>query len=168
MKANADFMAAHMKEAGWEYIVVDIEWYSKDAGTMRDKYQYIPYGDIEMDAYGRLQPDPVRFPSSAGGKGFAPLAEYVHELGLKFGIHIMRGIPREAAHRHLPVLGTDVRASDINDEMKIAASKALAGLISDEELSADYIIPAAFDERVGPAVAKAVAEAARKSGVARL
>lgn len=62
----------------------------------------------------------------------------------------------------------DVRASDINDEMKIAASKALAGLISDEELSADYIIPAAFDERVGPAVAKAVAEAARKSGVARL
>lgn len=62
----------------------------------------------------------------------------------------------------------DVRASDINDEMKIAAAKALADLISDEELSADYIIPAAFDEKVGPAVAKAVAEAARKSGVARL
>ena len=62
----------------------------------------------------------------------------------------------------------DVRASDINDEMKIAAAQALADLISDEELSADYIIPAAFDEKVGPAVAKAVAEAARKSGVARL
>lgn len=62
----------------------------------------------------------------------------------------------------------DVRASDINDEMKIAAAQALAELISDEELSADYIIPAAFDEKVGPAVAKAVAEAARKSGVARL
>lgn len=62
----------------------------------------------------------------------------------------------------------DVRAKDINDEMKIAAAKALAGLITDEELSADYIIPKAFDKRVGPAVAKAVADAARETGVARL
>ena len=62
----------------------------------------------------------------------------------------------------------DVRASDINDEMKIAAARALAGLVSEEELNADYIIPAPFDKRVGPAVAKAVAEAARESGVARL
>ena len=62
----------------------------------------------------------------------------------------------------------DVRAKDINDEMKIAASEALAGLITDEELSPDYIIPKAFDKRVGPAVAKAVAEAAKKTGVARL
>ena len=62
----------------------------------------------------------------------------------------------------------DVRASDINEEMKMAAALALANLISDEELNADYIIPKAFDPRVGPAVAKAVAEAARKSGVARL
>ena len=62
----------------------------------------------------------------------------------------------------------DVRAKDINDEMKIAASEALAGLITDEELSPDYIIPKAFDKRVGTAVAKAVAEAAKKTGVARL
>ena len=62
----------------------------------------------------------------------------------------------------------DVRASDINEEMKVAAAEALAGIISDEELSADYIIPAAFDPRVGPAVAKAVAQAARDSGVARI
>ena len=62
----------------------------------------------------------------------------------------------------------DVRARDINDEMKIAASEALAALISDEELSPDYIIPKAFDKRVGPAVAKAVADAARKTGVARI
>ena len=62
----------------------------------------------------------------------------------------------------------DVRASDINDEMKLAAAQALADLISEEELSEDYIIPKAFDKRVGPAVAKAVAEAARKTGVARI
>ena len=62
----------------------------------------------------------------------------------------------------------DVRASDINEEMKIAAAQALAGLISDEELSEDYIIPKAFDPRVGPAVAKAVADAARATGVARI
>ena len=62
----------------------------------------------------------------------------------------------------------DVRASDINEEMKMAAAQALAGLIADDELSADYIIPKAFDPRVGPAVAKAVAEAARRSGVARI
>ena len=62
----------------------------------------------------------------------------------------------------------DVRASDINEEMKMAAAGALAALITPEELSADYIIPRAFDPRVGPAVAKAVAEAARRTGVARL
>ena len=62
----------------------------------------------------------------------------------------------------------DVRASDINEEMKIAAAEAIAGLISDEELSENYIIPAAFDPRVGAAVAKAVAEAARRTGVARI
>ena len=97
IRANAEYMAAHLKEFGWEYIVVDIEWYSNDAGTRRPEVQYIPFGDDEMDEYGRLQPSPKRFPSSAGGKGFKELADYVHSLGLKFGIHIMRGIPRKAA-----------------------------------------------------------------------
>lgn len=119
VKANADYMAAHMKDAGWEYIVVDIEWYAKDAGTMRDKYQYIPFGDEEIDEYGRLLPALNRFPSAAGGKGFAPLAEYIHNLGLKFGIHIMRGIPRKAAHEHMPVLGTDITANEIADPSSI-------------------------------------------------
>ena len=62
----------------------------------------------------------------------------------------------------------DVRAKEINDEMKLAASEALANLITDEELSPEYIIPKAFDKRVGPAVAKAVAEAAKRTGVARI
>lgn len=119
VKANADYMAAHMKDAGWEYIVVDIEWYAKDAGTMRDKYQYIPFGDEEIDEYGRLLPAVNRFPSAADGKGFGPLATYVHNLGLKFGIHIMRGIPRIAAHQHMPVLGTSVTANEIADPSSI-------------------------------------------------
>ena len=119
VKANADYMAAYLKEYGWEYIVVDIEWYCNDAGTVRDQFQYIPFGDIEMDEYGRLQPSPVRFPSSAGGKGFAPLAEYVHSLGLKFGIHIMRGIPRKAAEQHCPVLGAKETADRIADPCSI-------------------------------------------------
>ena len=119
VKANADFMAAHLKEFGREYVVVDIEWYSNDAGTMRERFQYIPFGDVEMDAYGRLQPSPERFPSSVGGKGFAPLAEYVHNLGLKFGIHIMRGIPRKAAHENCPVPGAKEKANRIADPSSI-------------------------------------------------
>lgn len=119
VKANADYMAAHLREFGWEYVVVDIEWYCNDAGTVRDRFQYIPFGDIEMDEHGRLQPSPVRFPSSAGGKGFAPLAEYVHSLGLKFGIHIMRGIPRKAAEMHCPVLGAKETADRIADPCSI-------------------------------------------------
>lgn len=119
VKANADYMAAHLKEYGWEYVVVDIQWYANDAGTDRDRFQYIPFGNQEMDEFGRLQPGPARFPSSAGGKGFGPLAEYVHCLGLKFGIHIMRGIPRRAAEKHCPVLGTDTTADMVADPSSI-------------------------------------------------
>ncbi len=119
VKANADYMAAHLKEYGWEYVVVDIEWYAWHTGTKREKYQYIPFEKVEMDEYGRLLPCPEKFPSSAGGKGFRPLADYIHEKGLKFGIHIMRGIPREAAHGHLPVFGCGANARDVADPSSI-------------------------------------------------
>ncbi len=72
-----------------------------------------------MDEYSRLLPDPARFPSSVGGLGFKPLADYVHSLGLKFGIHIMRGIPRIAAHNHGKILGTDVTANEIANPSSI-------------------------------------------------
>lgn len=120
IKANADYMAANLKQYGWEYIVVDIEWYAHNAGSRREEWQYIPFEEVEMDEYSRLLPDPARFPSAAGGKGFAPLAEYVHNLGLKFGIHIMRGIPRNAAHRHTKILGTDVTADRIANPYSIS------------------------------------------------
>lgn len=119
VRANADYMARHLKDYGWEYIIVDIEWYAHGAGSMRDKFQYIPFAPVEMDAYSRLLPDPERFPSSAGGAGFAPLADYIHSLGLKFGIHIMRGIPRIAAHLHTPIKGCSVTADMAADPSSI-------------------------------------------------
>lgn len=79
--SNADYMAKNLKHYGWEYIVVDIEWYSNDAGTRRKEYQYIPFGDIQMDGYGRLQPSPKRFPSSADGSGFKWLAYLTFKNG---------------------------------------------------------------------------------------
>ena len=105
-------------------------------------------------------PTPEIFPDDAKAGGAAVIAtgrsDYPNQIN---NVLAFPGIFR----------GTfDVRASDINEEMKMAAAKALADLVSDEELSADYIIPAAFDKRVGPAVAKAVAEAAKASGVARI
>ena len=119
IRANAEYMAEHLKEYGWEYVVIDIEWYAHKAGSQRDRFQYIPFSQLEMDESSRLLPDPERFPSSAGGKGFGPLAEYIHSLGLKFGIHIMRGIPRIAAHLHTPVKGTSVTADQIANPSSI-------------------------------------------------
>ena len=118
VKANARYMAEHLKSYGWEYIVVDIEWYARGAGSRRKEFQYIPFGEVEMDEWGRLLPDPERFPSAAGGKGFAPLAEYIHGLGLKFGIHIMRGVPRKAAHDHVKIKG-GTTANEIADAYNI-------------------------------------------------
>ena len=109
VKKNADFMAKYLKEYGWEYIVVDIQWYEPTATT----HEYHPFTELCMDEYSRLIPAPNRFPSSAGGKGFAPLAEYVHSLGLKFGIHIMRGIPRQAVHQNVKIKGTERTAREV-------------------------------------------------------
>ena len=103
VRANADYMAAHLKQYGWEYVVVDIQWAYWDARN----HAYTPFADLTMDEYGRVFPAPNRFPSSAGGAGFRPLADYVHSLGLKFGIHIMRGLPRVAAHRRLPIADSE-------------------------------------------------------------
>lgn len=118
--ANAEYMAQHLKPYGWEYVVVDIQWYAYNTASMRDRFQYIPFGKNEMDRFGRLLPCPEKFPSSAGGAGFRPLADKIHSLGLKFGIHMMRGIPREAAQNHLPILGTDVTADMVADPSSIA------------------------------------------------
>ncbi len=115
VRANADYMAKNLKQYGWEYIVVDIQWSQPTASS----HEYVPFADLCMDEYGRLIPAENRFPSSAGGKGFAPLAEYVHSLGLKFGIHIMRGIPRQAVHKNVKIKGTDKTARQIASTNRI-------------------------------------------------
>ena len=92
VKANADYMAEHLKSHGWQYIVVDIQWYEPNARAQG----YNNFAPLEMDSWGRLIPAVNRFPSAADGNGFKPLADYVHNKGLKFGIHMMRGIPRQA------------------------------------------------------------------------
>lgn len=119
IRANGAYMAAHLKEYGWEYIVVDIQWYAHGAGSKREEFQYIPFSDLEMDGFSRLLPDPERFPSSKGGAGFGPLADDIHRMGLKFGIHIMRGIPRVAAHEHMPVAGSRATADQIADPSSV-------------------------------------------------
>ena len=117
VRKNAAFMAENLKKYGWEYVVVDIQWYEPRATS----HDYNPFAELCMDEYSRLVPAENRFPSSAGGKGFAPLAEYVHSLGLKFGIHIMRGIPRQAVHKNTKILGTDKTAAQVAKTSSICA-----------------------------------------------
>ena len=108
-RANADFMAENLKQHGWEYVVVDIRWFianDKAGGYNESNPVYV------IDNYGRYQPAENRFPSSSNGKGFKALADYVHGKGLKFGIHIMRGIPKVAVMRHLPIKGTNGITAD--------------------------------------------------------
>ena len=112
VKANADWMAARLAKYGWKYIVVDIQWYEPNA----QGHDYKPGAPLTMDEYGRLMPAVNRFPSAANGAGFKPLADYVHSKGLKFGIHIMRGIPRQAVERNLPIKGTTYHAADVADK----------------------------------------------------
>jgi hypothetical protein len=115
VKANADYMAAHLSRYGWKYVIVDIEWYQPNAKS----HGYIPGGAVTMDEYGRFMPATNRFPSAANGAGFKALADYVHSKGLKFGFHIMRGIPREAVEKNLPIKGTSLRAADVADKVNI-------------------------------------------------
>lgn len=135
VRQNAEYMAERMKPFGWEYVVIDIEWYQPTADT----HEYIPFAELEMDGYGRLQPAVNRFPSAAGGKGFRPLSDYIHSLGLKFGIHIMRGLPRMAAHRHLPIYGSSYRCDEAANPNDICQwNPDMYGLRADHPAATEY------------------------------
>jgi alpha-galactosidase len=114
IKDNALMMSVHLKEYGWQYVVVDYCWFYPFPGAMNNPPQTRDFRPgLTMDGNGRLLPAVERFPESAGNKGFKPLADYIHGLGLKFGIHVMRGIPREAVAKKLPIPGTSVTADMI-------------------------------------------------------
>ncbi|MWB94125.1 alpha-galactosidase [Flavobacterium sp. GA093] len=109
VKANADYMAKELKSFGWEYVVVDIRWFvenDKAGGYNQTDPRYV------IDQYGRYLPAVNRFPSAKEGQGFKPLADYIHDKGLKFGIHIMRGIPKKAVEDKLPIKGTNGITAD--------------------------------------------------------
>lgn len=117
LRANADYMAKYLKPYGWEYVVCDIQWYEPNA---KDN-DYNSFTELEMDEYGRLIPAVNRFPSSANGQGFKPIADYVHSLGLKFGVHIMRGIPRQAAAKNCKILNSDKTARQVAHHFSVCS-----------------------------------------------
>ena len=111
VKQNSDFIFNKLKQFGWRYIVVDEGWYLPDPG---------PNGSHEttfvLDASGRFTPELGRFPSAANGAGFKPLADYIHAQRLKFGIHIIRGIPKTAVEKNLLIAGSAFHANDAADQ----------------------------------------------------
>ena len=107
-RANAQYFAEHLKPFGWKYVTIDMEWFvtnPQPAGNSKNS-------KFNIDAYGRYTPPASRFPSAAGHAGFKPLAAYAHSLGLKFGIHILQGIPKEAVEKNLPIEESSFHAAD--------------------------------------------------------
>ncbi len=108
-RANTTVLAG-FKQYGWQYSVIDEGWYMQDPfGSNVENRKYV------WDANGILIPAVDRFPSAANGAGFKPLADWVHAQGLKFGIHIVRGIPRQVVKDNLPIAGSSFRAADAAD-----------------------------------------------------
>ncbi len=114
-RASTDFMADKMAKFGWQYVVVDIQWYE----PLAQGFDYRKDAVLVTDPNGRLLPAPNRFPSAADGRGFKALADYAHSKKLKFGIHLLRGIPRQAVTSNTPILGTAYHAADIADKVNV-------------------------------------------------
>jgi alpha-galactosidase len=111
VKANAQWMAEHLKPFGWQYVVVDMEWFVANPVAEGNSKTSL----YSIDSFGRYTPAVNRFPSAANDAGFKPLADYIHSLGLKFGIHILRGIPKQAVEKNLPIAGSSLHATDAAD-----------------------------------------------------
>ena len=105
--ANAQWLKTNLQPYGWDYVIVDFRWYDPAAGGLKPADRR-----LTMDANGRLLPSPNRFPSAANGQGFKPLADKVHAMGLKFGIHIMRGMARQAFEANAPIENSAFHAAD--------------------------------------------------------
>ena len=115
-KANADWLAKNLKRYGWTYAVIDEGWYLRNPQSHgKPAWQYT------LDDHGRYQPAPNRFPSADGNHGMKSVADYAHSLGLKFGIHIIRGIPKEAVEKNSPIANSAYRAADAADRSDTCA-----------------------------------------------
>ena len=110
--ANAEYIHQNLQKHGWQYVVVDYRWYDPEASKAPYNANIHNGQGLTMDANGRLLPAPNRFPSSADGSGFKRLASQIHAMGLKFGIHVMRGITRQAVKENLPIEGSAFHAAD--------------------------------------------------------
>lgn len=115
VKQNADYMATNLKQFGWEYIVLDFLWYCDDQNSPEAFADRRP--EQHIDAFGRLIPSVKNHPSSSNGRGLKPLGDYIHSKGLKFGLHIMRGIPRQAVEQNTPILNSEVKAGAVANMM---------------------------------------------------
>jgi alpha-galactosidase len=114
--SNADWMHAHLQPFGWRYIVIDFRWYDpKPTGDDRLLNPTRTGAALTADKFGRLLPAPNRFPSAADGLGFKPLADRLHAKGLKFGIHVMRGVPRQAVLAGTKIFDSNFTAADAGD-----------------------------------------------------
>lgn len=173
-RANTKVLAG-MKQFGWQYAVIDEGWYMEDpfaATTAAQKYQY--------DGNGLLLPVANRFPSSANNAGFKPLGDWVHSLGLKFGIHIVRGIPKQVVDQNLPIAGSSFKAPEAADkaatcpwnDANYGVSDTPAGQAYYDSMlkryadwGVDYIkVDCISDHPYRPTEIRQVAEAIRKSG----
>ena len=178
--SEADFRAnttvlAGIRQFGWQYSVVDEGWYMQDPfGSTLEARKYL------WNENGILIPDPARFPDAANNAGFKPLADWVHDQGLKFGIHIVRGIPRQIVQQNLPVAGSSFHAADAADQTSPCpwdtgnwgvADNAAGQAYYDSMLKLyadwglDYIkVDCISDHPYRPSEIRQIAEAIRKTG----
>ena len=113
---NAHYMQEHLLDHGWRYIVIDARWYdSVSSYSDADFNKERANARLFSDEFGRMLPATNRFPSAIDGKGFKPLADQIHAMGLKFGFHMMRGIPRQTVTAKLPIEGSHFTAADAGD-----------------------------------------------------
>ncbi|KAM0916036.1 hypothetical protein ACQ4PT_010441 [Festuca glaucescens] len=145
---NAQIMADKLLPHGYQYAVIDFLWYRKNVnGSTKDSY-----GFDNIDQWGRPFPDPDRFPSSKGGKGFKQIADKVHAMGLKFGIHLMNGINTQAVNASTPILDIDtvdcIFGTDYSPKEIVAVSEVL------KELERPVVLSISPGTKVTPALAE--------------
>ncbi len=119
--AAAEYMSKNLKQLGYEYIVIDQMWYGDEQASDFESFVHETMSTkphFTLDEFGRLLPDPIKYPSSINGRGFKPLADSIHRLGLKFGLHLLRGIPWQAADNNMKIKGTTIDAASIAEPGK--------------------------------------------------